>query len=87
VAPQYVYSPRELSRWMRALYEGLSSAISVAGKGAAGGGPDAAYLGRLWLHEGLRLLHDRLMTAAERTWCLDTLEAIARKYFGPLVAF
>jgi hypothetical protein len=69
---------------MRALYEGLNSALVVSGKGAASG-PDAAYLARLWLHEGLRLLHDRLMTSPERAWCMDTLEGIARKYFGPLV--
>jgi dynein heavy chain 1 len=40
--PHYIYSPRELSKWTRALYEGL-----VPLEGAA----SLEDLVRLWLHE------------------------------------
>ena len=67
----YVYSPRELSRWIRALYEAMEPL-------------DAMSLGefvRLFVHEALRLFHDRLCTQAERDWCRDSIDAIARARF------
>ena len=73
-APQYVYSPRELSRWVRALREGLARAPA--------GAFSPGLVARLWLHEGLRLFSDRLITASERAWCADALDAVARKHFG-----
>lgn len=59
VKPQYVYSPRELSRWVRALYEAISPLDGLL----------PTDLVRVWAHEGLRLFHDRLATEEEREWC------------------
>ncbi|GBG31493.1 Dynein heavy chain, cytoplasmic [Hondaea fermentalgiana] len=71
IAPHYVYSPRELSRWMRALYEALGQMETAS----------VDLLVRLWLHEGLRLFHDRLVTDEERAWCADNLDSVARARF------
>ncbi|KAG5186150.1 dynein heavy chain [Tribonema minus] len=70
--PQYVYSPRELSRWVRALHEAVAplDALSPAG------------LVRLWAHEGLRLFSDRLVTQEERDWCEAAVDAVALEHFG-----
>jgi dynein heavy chain 1 len=76
--PHYIYSPRELSRWVRGMYEALRL-IEHAGMSAAF---TASHLVRLWLHEALRLFSDRLVTAEEREWMDDTLDEIARTRFG-----
>ena len=70
--PQYVYSPRELSRWTRALHEAIAPLDTLE--------PDA--LVRLWAHEGLRLFCDRLATAAERAWCEASLDDVARAHLS-----
>jgi dynein heavy chain 1 len=70
-APQYIYSPRELSRWVRALYEAMEPLEAMT----------AEELVRLWAHEGLRLFYDRLMTHVERSWCEAQLDATAEKFF------
>ena len=53
----YIYSPRELTRWKYAIYEGLSSVQRYED------------LVRLWAHEALRLFEDRLVTDEEKVWC------------------
>ncbi len=68
---QYVYSPRELSRWVRAIYEYISPLDSVS----------VEELVRVWAHEALRLFCDRLVSADERAWCEDSIDAIALKHF------
>ena len=67
--PHYIYSPRELSRWMRAMYEAMEpvDAMNVEG------------LVRLWAHEGLRLFHDRLVTPEEREWRPSQLDVYTRR--------
>eukprot|EP01038_Epipyxis_sp_PR26KG_P004455 gene4455-6300_t len=70
--PQYIYSPRELSRWIRALYETISNMEAMTGE----------ELVRLWAHEALRLFSDRLVTADEREWLDKELDATADKNFG-----
>lgn len=70
-APQYIYSPRELSRWVRGMYEAMEPLEVMT----------MQELVRLWGHEALRLFQDRLMTDAERQWCDSTLNAVASKYF------
>lgn len=65
--PQYVYSPRELTRWIRAMAQAPFNSVEE--------------LARLWFHEGLRLFHDRLVTEEEREWCMETFEAIGRRRF------
>ena len=69
--PHYVYSPRELSRWVRAIYEAISSQNDMT----------LEELVRVWLHEGLRLFHDRLVLLEERQWCESKIDAIAQQFF------
>lgn len=57
--PQYIYSPRELSRWVRALYEAMEPLDAMT----------LEELVRLWANEALRLFHDRLVTQEEQDWC------------------
>ena len=47
--PHYIYSPREMTRWVRGVLEAIRPLDNVS--------PDA--LVRLWAHEALRLFHDR----------------------------
>ena len=72
VAPQYIYSPRELSRWVRGMYEAMEPLEVMT----------MQELVRLWAHEGLRLFQDRLISQVEKDWCDETLNEIATKYFG-----
>ena len=71
VAPQYIYSPRELSRWVRAMYEAMEPAESMT----------LEDLVRLWAHEALRLFHDRLISADEREWCDSMVDTVAQAHF------
>jgi dynein heavy chain 1 len=70
--PHYIYSPRELSRWTRALYEAMEPVDNM----------QLDMMVRLWAHEGLRLFHDRLVTDEERQWCEDKLNEIASISFA-----
>lgn len=72
VAPQYIYSPRELSRWVRAMYEAMEPLEAMT----------MEELVRLWGHEALRLFHDRLITAEEKAWCEQTIDEVAKEYFA-----
>ena len=72
IAPQYIYSPRELSRWVRAMYEAMEPVEAMT----------LEELVRLWAHEALRLFHDRLVTEDEKAWCNEQLDSVARKYFA-----
>lgn len=67
----YVYSPRELTRWTRGIYEAIKplDALSVEG------------LVRVWAHEALRLFQDRLVTEEERKWTDDKIDEIALAHF------
>ncbi|KAK8797138.1 hypothetical protein WA158_004348 [Blastocystis sp. Blastoise] len=69
--PHYIYSPRELSRWIRALYGFISARASMT--------PEE--LVRIYAHEALRLFHDRLVTEEERTWCEHQLDMICQDCF------
>jgi dynein heavy chain 1, cytosolic len=71
IAPQYIYSPRELSRWVRALYEAMEPLDAMS----------AEELVRLWGHEALRLFQDRLITAEDKDWCADLVESTAARNF------
>jgi dynein heavy chain 1 len=68
----YIYSPRELSRWIRALHEALKANESMS----------LDELLRLWVHEGLRLFQDRLVSKDEAKWTDQTIDAIALKVIG-----
>ena len=71
VQAHYVYSPRELTRWMRGIYEALRPLDNLSVEG----------LVRLWAHEALRLFQDRLVTEEERKWTDDTTDSVALTHF------
>ncbi|KAF9983125.1 Cytoplasmic dynein 1 heavy chain 1, partial [Modicella reniformis] len=67
----YIYSPRELTRWMRGIFEAIKPMESLTVEG----------LVRVWAHEALRLFQDRLVTEEERKWTDDEIDRIAMKHF------
>uniref|UniRef100_A0AC35TT30 DHC_N1 domain-containing protein n=1 Tax=Rhabditophanes sp. KR3021 TaxID=114890 RepID=A0AC35TT30_9BILA len=69
--PHYVYSPRELTRWVRGINEAL-----IPQEGCSVG-----ELVRLWAHEALRLFQDRLVRDDEREWTDNLINETAAKYF------
>ena len=69
--PHYVYSPREMTRWVRGICEAIRPLDSLA----------VEELIRLWAHEALRLFHDRLVLDSERQWTMDNIDDIALKHF------
>ena len=71
VQPHYVYSPRELTRWVRGIYEAIRPLENLSVEG----------LVRIWAHEALRLFQDRLVAEDERKWTEDTCRRIAIEHF------
>ena len=47
--PHYIYSPREMTRWVRGIVEALRPLENLSVEG----------LVRIWAHEALRLFQDR----------------------------
>ena len=72
VQAHYVYSPRELTRWVRGVYRALRDAEAVE---------TIEELVRIWAYEGVRLFRDRLVDAAERQWTDEALDAAAHAHF------
>lgn len=72
IQPHYIYSPRELSRWMRALYEAIEPLEYEI---------EVETLVKLVFHEALRLFMDRLVTPEEQKWCFETSKEILRMHF------
>lgn len=70
--PQYFYSPRELSRWVRGIYEAIVDTDALTRE----------ELVRIWAHEALRLFYDRLVDDDERAWCEEKIDNIARSHFA-----
>ncbi|GAB7350693.1 hypothetical protein MBLNU459_g1254t2 [Dothideomycetes sp. NU459] len=71
IQPHYVYSPRELTRWVRAVYEAIRPLENLSLEG----------LVRIWAHEALRLFSDRLIAEDERQWTEDAVNRIALEHF------
>ncbi|KAB8342928.1 hypothetical protein FH972_022525 [Carpinus fangiana] len=71
IQPHYVYSPRELTRWVRGIYEALKPLEHL----------DLEGLVRIWAHEALRLFQDRLIGDDERRWTNDSIRRIALEHF------
>lgn len=69
--PHYVYSPRELTRWVRGIYQAIKPLESLSVEG----------LVRLWAHEALRLFQDRLVLEEERVWTDENVDVVALKHF------
>jgi len=67
----YIYSPRELSRWIRAMHEALRPIE----------GCSLDLMIRLWVHEGLRLFQDRLVEKEEQEWTDNAIDQVALKHF------
>ncbi|CAF4574901.1 unnamed protein product [Rotaria sp. Silwood1] len=70
--PHYVYSPREMTRWVRGINEATRNVQDLS----------AEELVRLWAHEGLRLFHDRLIYDYERQWTEKAIDDTAARHFG-----
>lgn len=71
IQPHYVYSPRELTRWVRGVYEAIKPLETLTLEG----------LVRIWAHEALRLFQDRLVAEEERQWTDDAVRRIALEFF------
>eukprot|EP00934_Nitzschia_sp_Nitz4_P009291 Nitzschia sp. Nitz4//scaffold6_size259037//29898//42524//NITZ4_001045-RA/size259037-augustus-gene-0.315-mRNA-1//-1//CDS//3329556806//9281//frame0 len=71
--PQYFYSPRELSRWVRGIYEAIVNMDQ---------GVTKEELTRIWAHEGQRLFSDRLVAEDDRKWCYGKIDEVAQKWFA-----
>lgn len=72
IQPQYFYSPRELSRWVRGIYEAVVNLDSLTRE----------ELVRIWAHEGLRLFSDRLVEEDDKVWCNETVDSVACQFFS-----
>jgi dynein heavy chain 1 len=73
IQPQYFYSPRELSRWVRGVFEAVRNIDH---------GLTREELVRVWAHEALRLFADRLVEKADQEWCSNKIDEVARKWFA-----
>lgn len=71
IQPHYIYSPRELTRWVRGLYESIAPLEQLSLEG----------LVRIWAHEAMRLFADRLVEPSERQWTSNTIQEIALDNF------
>ncbi|KAK7927737.1 dynein heavy chain [Apiospora marii] len=71
IQPHYVYSPRELTRWVRGVYEAIKPLETLSVEG----------LVRIWAHEALRLFQDRLVAEEERQWTEEAVKRIAMVFF------
>lgn len=71
VQPHYIYSPRELTRWVRGLYEAVKTTAYR----------DLEPFIRLWYHEGLRLFYDRLVCDEHRQWTTDLFATAIATHF------
>nr|XP_018911901.1 PREDICTED: dynein heavy chain, cytoplasmic [Bemisia tabaci] len=69
--PHYVYSPREMTRWVRGICEAIRPLENLSVEG----------LVRLWAHEALRLFQDRLVDDTERRWTNENIDVVALKHF------
>ena len=74
IQPHYVYSPRELTRWVRGVYEAMHSLDTLSIEG----------LIRIWAHEALRLFQDRLVLDIERLWTQELVRLVALEHFPNL---
>ncbi|PFH54718.1 hypothetical protein AMATHDRAFT_72478 [Amanita thiersii Skay4041] len=71
IQAHYVYSPRELTRWVRGIYEAIRPLETLSVEG----------LVRVWAHEALRLFQDRLVTEEERIWTDEQIDGVAMDHF------
>ncbi|MBW0465869.1 hypothetical protein O181_005584 [Austropuccinia psidii MF-1] len=70
----YIYSPRELTRWVRGIYESIRPLETLSLDG----------LVRVWAHEALRLFSDRLVSEDEKKWTDEQIDSTALSHFPSL---
>mmetsp|Transcript_12145 Transcript_12145/g.29873 ORF Transcript_12145/g.29873 Transcript_12145/m.29873 type:complete len:4768 (-) Transcript_12145:256-14559(-) len=75
IHPHYIYSPRELSRWVRGMYEAMDP------KKLQGHTLLPEDLVRLFAHEALRLFQDRLVDVEERVWADQAIDTCVKSKF------
>ncbi|KAJ7610362.1 hypothetical protein FB45DRAFT_1037934 [Roridomyces roridus] len=70
-------SPRELTRWIRGVYEAIRplEVLSVEG------------LVRVWAHEALGLFQDRLVTEEDKLWTDQNIDSSAMEALGRPILF
>ncbi|ORX61965.1 dynein heavy chain [Hesseltinella vesiculosa] len=71
IQAHYIYSPRELTRWVRGIFEAIKPLETLTVEG----------LVRIWAHEALRLFQDRLVDEEEREWTDKMINDIALTHF------
>ncbi|KAI8066635.1 dynein heavy chain [Gongronella butleri] len=71
IQAHYIYSPRELTRWVRGIFEAIKPLETLTVEG----------LVRVWAHEALRLFQDRLVAEEEREWTDKMINDIALTHF------
>jgi len=69
--PHYIYSPRELTRWVRGICEAIRPLDTLT----------IEELVRLLAHEALRLFQDRLVEESERKWTDDNIDDVIKANF------
>ncbi|KAJ8586196.1 hypothetical protein M405DRAFT_367833 [Rhizopogon salebrosus TDB-379] len=74
IQAHYVYSPRELTRCVRGIYEAIPPLEMLSVK----------ELVRVWAHETLRLFQDHLVTEEEKTWTDEHIHNAAMEHFPTL---
>ncbi|KAI8873838.1 hypothetical protein GQ42DRAFT_152391 [Ramicandelaber brevisporus] len=71
IQAHYIYSPRELTRWTRGIYEAIRAHETLS----------VESLVRIWAHEALRLFQDRLVSHDERVWTDQLIDRVAGECF------
>ena len=71
VQAHYIYSPRELTRWSRGIYEAIKPLETLSLEG----------LVRVWAHEALRLFQDRLVAENEKVWTDEMIDSTVAEHF------
>lgn len=74
IQSHYIYSPRELTRWVRGIYEAIRPMEGLR----------LEDLVRIWAHEAFRLFQDRLVGEEERMWTRENIFLIAEDSFPGL---
>lgn len=75
IQPHYIYSPREMTRWVKGIAEAITP-LARSGSSLSLNG-----LVRVWAHEALRLFQDRLVSEEERKWTDSKLDEVALTHF------
>ncbi|KAI9606639.1 hypothetical protein H4Q26_006175 [Puccinia striiformis f. sp. tritici PST-130] len=74
IQAHYIYSPRELTRWVRGIYQSIKPLETLSLEG----------LVRIWAHEALRLFSDRLVSEDEKRWTDEQIDSMAIQHFPNL---